>query len=66
MHPLHPYTHVHLYTHTHIHPYSRVANSHAYGMILTHLQSVCLTVARGECISSRASGTLVTTSLAGE
>ena len=22
MHPLHPYTHVHLYTHTHIRPYS--------------------------------------------
>ena len=30
------------------------------------LQGVCLTVARGECISSRASGTPVTTSPAGE
>ena len=29
-------------------------------------QGVCLTVARGECISSRASGTPVTTSPAGE
>ena len=30
------------------------------------VQGVCLTVARGECISSRASGTPVTTSPAGE
>ena len=31
-----------------------------------YTQGVCLTVARGECISSRASGTPVTTSPAGE
>ena len=38
----------------------------SYYHVCIHIQGVCLTVTRGECISSRASGTPVTTSPAGE
>ena len=45
----------------------RLKDIYPQSVLLTlYNQGVCLTVARGECISSRASGTPVTTSPAGE